>query len=189
MSFLLFSKATTSSGGSHALLSSWDAGLLLISLSTLNPPSSCIFNRSLSLVFPSSPQQQNEQLISPWFSPLYTHLSNDLAGFAKLFGKDPVAEKDWREGKKGMIEVDMVGWHHQLDGHEFEQTVEVGEGQGSLMCCSPWGHEESDMTWWLNNNNYNLGASWVALVVKNPPASAGDVRDTHSIPESERFPG
>ena len=46
-----------------------------------------------------------------------------------------------------MIEVDMVGWHHQLDGHEFEQTVEDGEGQGSLMCCSPWGHEESDMTW------------------------------------------
>ena len=38
----------------------------------------------------------------------------------------------------------MVGWHHQLDGHESEQTVEVSEGQGSLACCSPWGHNEAD---------------------------------------------
>ena len=40
----------------------------------------------------------------------------------------------------------MVGWHHQLDGHEFEQALEVGAGQGSLASCSPWGHKESDMT-------------------------------------------
>ena len=40
----------------------------------------------------------------------------------------------------------MVGWHHQLDGHEFEQTLGVGDGQGSLACCSPWGHKESDTT-------------------------------------------
>ena len=40
----------------------------------------------------------------------------------------------------------MVGWHHQLDGYEFEQTLGVGDGQGSLACCSPWGHKESDMT-------------------------------------------
>ena len=52
-----------------------------------------------------------------------------------------------------MTEGEMVGWHHQLDRHEFEQTVEDGEGQGSLVCCSPWGHKESDTTWWLNNNN------------------------------------
>ena len=45
----------------------------------------------------------------------------------------------------------MVGWHHQLDGHEFEQTPGVGEGQGSLMCCSPRGRKESDGTWWLNS--------------------------------------
>ena len=40
----------------------------------------------------------------------------------------------------------MVGWHHQLDGHEFEQAPGVGDGQGSLALCSPWGHKESDMT-------------------------------------------
>ena len=46
----------------------------------------------------------------------------------------------------------MVGWHHQLKGHEFEQAPGDGEGQGSLVCCSPWGHKESDMTEQLNNN-------------------------------------
>ena len=46
--------------------------------------------------------------------------------------------KDWRQ-EKGTAEEEMVGWHHQLDGHEFEQTLEVGDGQRSLACCSPWG--------------------------------------------------
>ena len=49
----------------------------------------------------------------------------------------------------------MIGWHHRLDGHEFEQAPEVGEGQGSLACCSPWGHKESDTMEQLNNNNQN----------------------------------
>ena len=66
-----------------------------------------------------------------------------------LLGKDPDAEKDWRQ-EKGMTEDEMVGWHHQLKGHEFEQALGVGDGQGSLACCSPWGHKESDMTEWLN---------------------------------------
>ena len=47
---------------------------------------------------------------------------------------------------KGMTEDEMVGWHHRLNGHEFEQTLGVGDGQGSLVGCSPWGHRESDMT-------------------------------------------
>ena len=55
-----------------------------------------------------------------------------------------------------MTEDEMVAWHHRLDGHEFEQLLEVGDGQGSLVCCSPWGQEESDMTWLLNNNNNKL---------------------------------
>ena len=46
----------------------------------------------------------------------------------------------------------MVAWHHQLNGHEFEQTPGDGEGQGSLACCSPWGHKKSDTTEQLNNN-------------------------------------
>ena len=50
-----------------------------------------------------------------------------------------------------MTEDELVGWHHQLDGHEFEQTLEDSEGQGSLACCSAWGCKESDMTQRLNN--------------------------------------
>ena len=49
----------------------------------------------------------------------------------------------------------MVGWHHRLNGHEFEQFLRDGEGQGRLVCCNPWGHKELDMTEQLNNNNSN----------------------------------
>ena len=62
-----------------------------------------------------------------------------------LVGKDPAAGKDWRQ-EKGTTEDEMVGWHHWLDGYEFEQALGDGEGQGSLVCCSPWGHKDSDMT-------------------------------------------
>ena len=51
-------------------------------------------------------------------------------------------------------EDEMVGWHHQLDGYEFEQTLGESEGQGSLARCRPWDHKESDMTEWLNNSNW-----------------------------------
>ena len=67
-----------------------------------------------------------------------------------LIGKDPDAGKDWRQGEKGTTEDEMVGWHHQLSGHEFEQAPGVGDGQGSLEYCSPWGCKESDMTEKLN---------------------------------------
>ena len=50
------------------------------------------------------------------------------------------------------MEDEMIGWHHQLDGHEFEQSLGDGEGQEGLVCCSPWGLKESDMTEQLNNN-------------------------------------
>ena len=55
--------------------------------------------------------------------------------------------------EKEATEDGMVGWHHRLNGHEFEQTPGDSEGQESLACCSPWGHKESDTTWQLNNNN------------------------------------
>ena len=55
--------------------------------------------------------------------------------------------------KKGTTEDEMVGWHHELSGHESEQAPGDGEGQGSLACCSPWGHNKSDTTEWLNKNN------------------------------------
>ena len=55
-----------------------------------------------------------------------------------------------------MTEDEMVGWHHRLDGHEFEQTPGVGGGQGGLACCSPWGHIESDTTEQLNQTKLGL---------------------------------
>ena len=69
-----------------------------------------------------------------------------------LIGKDPDAGKDWGQEVKRTAEDEMAGRHHQLSGHdEFEQTPGDGEGQGSLVCCSPWGHKESDTTEPLNN--------------------------------------
>ena len=67
-----------------------------------------------------------------------------------LIGKDPEAGKDWRQEEKRMTEDEMVGWHHWLNGHGFEQALGVDVGQASLPCCSPWGHKESDMTEQLN---------------------------------------
>ena len=67
-----------------------------------------------------------------------------------LIGKDPDAGKDWRREEKWSTEDEMVGWHHWLDVHESEQAAGVGEGQESLMCCSPWGCKELDTTKWLN---------------------------------------
>ena len=64
--------------------------------------------------------------------------------------KDPDAGKIWRQEQKGTTKDDMVRWYHQPDGHEFEQALRVGDGQGSLACYSPWGHKESDTTMWLN---------------------------------------
>ena len=63
-----------------------------------------------------------------------------------LTGKDPDAEKDWWQKEKRAAEDEMAGWHHQLNGHEFEQTLGDSEGQGRLACCSPWGHKELDTT-------------------------------------------
>ena len=68
-------------------------------------------------------------------------------GKSWLVGKDPEVEKDWGQGK-GVTEHEMVEWHHRLNGHEFEQTSGDSEGQGSLACCSAWGHKKSDMTEW-----------------------------------------
>ena len=63
-----------------------------------------------------------------------------------LTGEDPDAGKDLRWEEKGTAEDDMVGWHHQLNGHEFEQAMVVGDRQGGLACCSPWGCKDSNMT-------------------------------------------
>ena len=132
--------------------------------------------------------------------------------------------KTWKQPKCPSIdkrikktENEMVGWHHWLDGREFEQALGVGDGQGSLAYCSPWSHKESDTTDWLNWYTYThthtmkcysvikknevlpFALIWVNLeiimgfligaAVKNLPAIIGDARDTGSIPESGRSAG
>ena len=79
--------------------------------------------------------------------------------------KDPDAGKDWRQEEKGRTEDEVVGWHHRLNRHEFEQAPGIGDGQGSLACCSPWGLKESDTTKGLNWTELNWtelnGYGWV----------------------------
>ena len=74
----------------------------------------------------------------------------------RLIGKDPDAGKDWGQEEKRVTEDEMIGWPYRLDGHEFEQTLGDSEGQGSMACCSPWGHrvrhdwatELTDLLFW-----------------------------------------
>ena len=100
--------------------------------------------------------------------------SNTLATWCKqlIIGNNTEAGKDWRQEKKWTIEDEMVGRHHRLDGHELEQALGVGDGQGSLACCSPWRCKESDMTKWLNWIEYivfafsldlELYKKWISL--------------------------
>ena len=81
---------------------------------------------------------------------------------SQLTRKDPNAGKDWGQKEKALTEDEMVGWHHRLNGHEFEQTPGDSEGQGSLACCSPWSRKESDTTEWVNSNNI-----YVYLLIPN----------------------
>ena len=89
-------------------------------------------------------------------------------GKSWLIRKDPDAGTDCRPEEKGTTEDKMVGWHHWLNGHEFKQAPGVSDGQGSLVCCSPWGHKESDMTerlnWaeqrWCGHSPQNPGVKW-----------------------------
>ena len=93
-----------------------------------------------------------------------------------LIGKDPDAGKDWQQEEKDMTEDEMVGWHHWLSGHGFEQALGGNEGQGGLACCHPWVCKESDTTEWLNNNNQSLiqkilvssALKWKFLISRKP---------------------
>ena len=73
-----------------------------------------------------------------------------------LIGKDPDAARDWGQEEKGMTEDEMAGWHHRLDGREFEWIPGVGDGQGGLACCNSWGCKESDTTERLNWTELNI---------------------------------
>ena len=87
-----------------------------------------------------------------------------------LIGKDLDAGKDWRQEEKGMTEDEMVGWHHWHEfGHESESTLGVGNGQGDMACCSPWGCKELDMTEWLNRTDTYLlseSSNWLMIWIK-----------------------
>ena len=81
-----------------------------------------------------------------------------------LIWKDPPTGKDWRQEEKGTTEDEIAGWDHWLDGREPEWTPGVGDGQGGLACCSPWGRQESDTTEWLStalSNIYTYFSSWI----------------------------
>ena len=84
-----------------------------------------------------------------------------------LIGKDSDAGKDWRQEEKGMTEVKMVGWHHQLDGHVFEQALGAGDGQGGLACCSPRGdrvgHNWVTELKWMWRRQIVVESSWLIL--------------------------
>ena len=71
-----------------------------------------------------------------------------------LFGKDSDAGRDWGQEEKETTEDDMAGWHHGLNGREFEWTPGVGDGQEGLACCNSWGHKKSDTTEQLNWTEY-----------------------------------
>ena len=93
--------------------------------------------------------------ISPEYSLEGLMLKVKLQYFDHLMQRTDSLEKtlmleDWSREEKGMTEDDMVGWHHRFNGHEFEQALGVGDGQGSLVCCSPWGRKELDTSEQLN---------------------------------------
>ena len=77
-----------------------------------------------------------------------------------LIGKDSDAGRDWGQEEKGTTEDKMAGWHRQLNGHDFEWTPGVGDGQGGLACCSSWSHRESDTTMQLNWTSHCDSETW-----------------------------
>ena len=85
---------------------------------------------------------------------------------SRFTGKDPDAGKDWRQKEKETTEDETVGWLHWFNGHELGQDLGDGEGQGDLACCSPWGHKELDVTWWLNNNKASAPPPWVRITTQ-----------------------
>ena len=109
-----------------------------------NPPGSTFSNLTCLETFASS------IWISILISILKLQYFGQLMQRADSLEKDPDPGRDWRLQEKGTTEDEMVGWHHRLSGHEFEQTLGNGEGQRSLVCWSPWGRKELDTTEQLN---------------------------------------
>ena len=79
-----------------------------------------------------------------------------------LIGKDSDAGRDWGQEEKATTEDEMAGWHHQLNGHEFEWTPGDGDGQGGLVCCDSWGHKETRLSSWTELN-YSKQYKWLFM--------------------------
>ena len=94
---------------------------------------------------------------------------------SQLIGKDPAVGKDWMQKEKGTTEDEMVGWCHRLDGREFEQAPGVGDGQGGLACCSPWGCKQTGLSdWRTRNRDWRIRGDFPGSpVVETWPSNAG----------------
>ena len=105
-----------------------------------------------------------------------------------LIGKDSDAGKDWGQEEKETTEDEMVGWHHQLSGHGFGWTPEVGDGQGGLECRGSWGHNKSDTTEQLNWTELKIYLEWVHLKIFDILLFKKRMPGTHSEPPSRTSP-
>ena len=112
---------------------------------TLESPLVC---KEIQLVHPK--ENQSGIFIGRTDAEAETPILWPIASKNWLIWKDPDAGKDWRWEEKGMTKVEMAGWHHRLNEHEFEKAPGVGDGQGSLACCSLWVRRESHTTKKLN---------------------------------------
>ena len=117
---------------------------------------------------PCSVRRSNQSILKE-ISPEYSFIGRTVAEAETpilwppdvkswLIGKDSDARKDWRQENKETTEAEMVGWDHWLNGHEFKQTPEIGDGQVSLACCSPWGHRvrhnwATELNWILSKRD------------------------------------
>ena len=133
--------------GKHLLLTDWLCHWrfwTVVLEKTLESPLDC---KEIQPVHPKG----NQSWVFIGRTDVEAETPNTLATWLEswLIWKDPDARKDWGQ-KKGMTEEEMVGWHHQLNGHEFGWTLGVGDGQRVLVCCSLWVHKELDTTKWLN---------------------------------------
>ena len=120
---------------------------------TLESPSNC---KEIKPVNPKG----NQPLIFIWRTDAEAPIFRPPDAKNLLIGKDPDAGKDWRQKEKRMTVDEMVGWHHWLSGHEFEQAPGGGEGQESLLCRRPWGHKGSNMMWVTEQQQSNKIRTW-----------------------------
>ena len=98
-----------------------------------------------------------------------------------LIGKDPDAGKDWSGEEKGMTEDEKVGWHYWLNGHDFEQVLGVGDGQGSLVWCSPWDHRVRH-GWAIELSCTEHGLVGPSILLCHPPYSLFSPYPTRALP-------